>query len=194
MVLFAPPAPPTAQIQPTRSRSGLILDVALAFGAHEPLSPTFPLRGRGQVSAGRVRGMINGVTMFALTVLDYDDAIAFYVGVLGFELLEDADLGGGKRWVRVRPRGSGVTGAAILLARAVTQEQRASVGNQTGGRVFLFFETDDCRRDWRELSAKGVRFVREPSDEPYGVVAVFEDVYGNKCDLIERRTVGPARG
>jgi predicted enzyme related to lactoylglutathione lyase len=125
------------------------------------------------------------ITQFALTVRDYDEALAFYVERLGFEKLEDTDLGGGKRWVRVRPRGS--TGAGILLARAVTDEQRASVGNQTGGRVFVFLETDDFWRDHDALVARGVVFVRPPSEEPYGTVAVFEDLYGNRFDIVGRR-------
>lgn len=124
------------------------------------------------------------ISHFAVTVRDYDEAIAFYVDKLGFELLEDTDLGGGKRWVRVRPAGSD---AGILLARAVTERQRASVGNQTGGRVFVFLETDDFARDYGALVARGVPFVRPPSEEPYGTVAVFEDLYGNRFDLIQRR-------
>jgi len=120
-----------------------------------------------------------------LTVRDYGEAIAFYVEKLGFDLLEDTDLGAGKRWVRVRPVGSSGTG--ILLARAVDAKQVASVGNQTGGRVFLFVETDDFKRDYEALSARGVSFVRGPSEETYGTVAVFEDLYGNRFDLIERR-------
>lgn len=133
------------------------------------------------------------LSLIALTVRDYDEAIAFYVGILGFTLLEDTDLGNGKRWVRVAPPSKPSAshhnpGAAILLARAVTAEQLASVGNQTGGRVFLFLETDDFWRDYRAMLSRGVRFVREPVEEPYGTVAVFADVYGNKWDLI-----GPAR-
>ncbi len=125
------------------------------------------------------------IALFTVTVRDYDEALAFYTKSLGFECVEDTDLGDGKRWVRVRPRGS--TGAEILLARAVSDPQRASVGNQTGGRVFVFLETDDCRRDYAALVARGVAFVRPPSDEAYGTVAVFEDLYGNRFDLIERR-------
>jgi catechol 2,3-dioxygenase-like lactoylglutathione lyase family enzyme len=122
------------------------------------------------------------VRQTALVVHDYDEAIAFYVGVLGFELAEDRDLGGGKRWVRVR--GSG--GGELLLARAVTAEQRARVGDQTGGRVFLFFETDDFARDHARLVGAGVRFLEQPRRESYGTVAVFVDLYGNKIDLISR--------
>jgi predicted enzyme related to lactoylglutathione lyase len=126
-----------------------------------------------------------GISQFALTVRDYDEAIAFYVGRLGWDLLEDSELGGGKRWVRVRPPGS--DGAAILLARAVTPEQLATVGNQTGGRVFVFLDTDDFRHDYERLVANGVTFVRPPSEQPYGTVAVFEDPYGNRLDLVGRR-------
>lgn len=125
------------------------------------------------------------IALVALTVRDYDEAIAFYVGVLGFELVEDTALGEGKRWVRVRPAGS--AGACLLLAKAVGEAQVASIGNQTGGRVFLFLETDDLARDHAELVAKGVTFVREPREEAYGGVAVFCDRYGNLWDLIERR-------
>ena len=121
------------------------------------------------------------LTQFTVTVRDYDEALAFYVGKLGFEKVEDTDLGGGKRWVRVRPPGSD---AGILLARAVGEEQVASVGRQTGGRVFIFLETDDFARDYAAYTARGVKFVRGPSVEPYGTVAVFEDLYGNKFDLI----------
>jgi predicted enzyme related to lactoylglutathione lyase len=127
--------------------------------------------------------MVQHITQFALTVRDYDEALAFYVDVLGFERLEDTDLGAGKRWVRVRPPGS--SGAGLLLARAVTDRQAASVGNQTGGRVFIFLETDDFWRDHRRLVERGVVFVRGPAEEPYGTVAVFEDLYGNRFDLIE---------
>lgn len=125
------------------------------------------------------------ITQFALLVAGYDEALAFYVGVLGFEKVEDTDLGSGKRWVRVRPAGS--TGAGLLLARAITDEQRAAIGRQAGGRVFVFVETDDLRRDHAALVSRGVRFVRGPIEETYGLVAVFEDLYGNRFDLIERR-------
>ena len=127
--------------------------------------------------------MTQRISQFAVTVRDYDEALAFYTGKLGFECLEDTDLGGGKRWVRVRPSGS--SGAGILLARAVTPEQRASVGNQTGGRVFVFIETADFWGDYRRYVECGVNFVRSPIEEPYGTVAVFEDLYGNRFDLIQ---------
>jgi predicted enzyme related to lactoylglutathione lyase len=126
--------------------------------------------------------MAQHISQFAVTVLDYDEALSFYTGMLGFDCLEDTDLGGGKRWVRVRPPGS--TGAGILLARAASDRQRESVGNQTGGRVFIFLETDDFWRDHDHLVERGVTFVRPPSEEPYGTVAVFEDLYGNRFDLI----------
>jgi predicted enzyme related to lactoylglutathione lyase len=133
--------------------------------------------------------MTQRIAQFAVTVADYDDALAFYVDKLGFDKIEDTDLGGGKRWVRVRPPGS--TEAGILLARAVTEKQRASVGNQTGGRVFIFLETDDFWRDYDRLVERGVVFVRPPSDEPYGTVAVFEDLYGNRFDLIQPKNHCP---
>ena len=128
--------------------------------------------------------MRQNVTQFAVTVRDYDEALAFYVDKLGFEKLEDTDLGGGKRWVRVRPVGSH---AGILLARAVGDRQLASVGNQAGGRVFVFLETDDFWRDYNVLVARGVSFVGPPREELYGTVGVFEDLYGNRFDLIQRR-------
>ena len=121
----------------------------------------------------------------ALVVREYDDAIDFYVGKLGFELLEDTDLDGAKRWVRVSPPGR--DGAGLLLARAVGDEQESRIGNQTGGRVFLFLETDDFGRDYAAYRAAGVRFLREPKQESYGTVAVFEDLYGNLWDLIQPR-------
>lgn len=123
------------------------------------------------------------LTMMALVVRDYDEAIAFYVNVLGFALLEDTDRGGGKRWVRVRPAGGGTE---FLLAKAVTPAQSGVVGNQTGGRVFLFVETADFDGEYARLKARGVKFAREASVEDFGKVAVFEDLYGNKFDLIQR--------
>jgi catechol 2,3-dioxygenase-like lactoylglutathione lyase family enzyme len=119
----------------------------------------------------------------ALVVRDYNEAIAFYRDVVGFELVEDTDLGGGKRWVVMRPRGG--TGGSLLLAQASAPEQAARIGDQTGGRVFLFLNTDDFARDHAAMTAKGVRWVREPKVEPYGTVAVFADLYGNLWDLIE---------
>lgn len=122
------------------------------------------------------------IASLALLVGDYDEAIAFYVGTLGFSLLQDTPLGGGKRWVRVGPAGNGT---ALLLAHADGPEQAAHIGDQTGGRVFLFLETDDFTRDYAQFSAHGVRFLEAPRHEPYGTVAVFEDLYGNRWDLIE---------
>jgi catechol 2,3-dioxygenase-like lactoylglutathione lyase family enzyme len=123
----------------------------------------------------------------AVTVLvrDYDEALDYYVHTLGFERVEDTDLGNGKRWVVVAP--SGARGAALLLARAATPEQAARVGDQTGGRVFLFLHTSDFARDYETLRARGVPFVEEPRNEPYGTVAVFTDLYGNRWDLVQRR-------
>ncbi len=128
--------------------------------------------------------MPQSLAQLSLLVRDYDEAIAWYTRSLGFELVEDTPLGGGKRWVRVRPPGSS---AGLLLARAANEEQRSRIGNQTGGRVFLFLDTDDLRRDHATYAARGVTFVREPSEEAYGVVAVFEDLYGNLWDLVQRR-------
>ena len=119
----------------------------------------------------------------ALVVRDYDEAIAFYVGVLGFELVEDSyQLEQDKRWVVVRPSGGG---CSLLLARASDARQEAFVGDQAGGRVFLFLQTDDFWRDYEDLREKGVRFVRPPKHAPYGTVAVFEDLYGTLWDLVQ---------
>jgi catechol 2,3-dioxygenase-like lactoylglutathione lyase family enzyme len=121
----------------------------------------------------------------ALVVRDYDEAIAFYRDKLDFILVEDTLLGEEKRWVLMAPPGS--PGTCLLMARATEAEQAARIGNQTGGRVFLFLHTDDFWRDYREYSARGVVFRREPSEEAYGTVAVFEDLYGNLWDLLELR-------
>lgn len=122
----------------------------------------------------------------ALVVDDYDEAIQFYTEKLNFVLLEDTALSETKRWVRVAPPGEG--GCALLLAKAEGEEQRSRVGNQAGGRVFLFMHTDDFWRDYRAMTANGVQFVRQPSEEVYGTVAVFEDLYGNLWDLIEPKS------
>jgi catechol 2,3-dioxygenase-like lactoylglutathione lyase family enzyme len=122
----------------------------------------------------------------ALVVRDYEEAIRFYVDALGFDLIEDTDLGKGKRWVVVEPPGAG--GASLVLALATTDSQRARIGNQTGGRVFLFIFTDDFVSEHDRLRAAGVSFVEPPRHEPYGTVAVFEDLYGNRWDLIQRST------
>jgi catechol 2,3-dioxygenase-like lactoylglutathione lyase family enzyme len=121
----------------------------------------------------------------ALLVPDYDEAIRFFREKLGFELLEDRPVEGEKRWVVMAP--SGGQGARLLLARAVGERQRARIGDQTGGRVFLFLETDGVDRDHRLMREKGVRFAEAPRDEPYGRVAVFEDFCGNRWDLIQPR-------
>jgi len=118
-------------------------------------------------------------------VRDYDEAIAFFTGVMGFALAEDSSRGGGKRWVRVVPPGSSGTG--LILAKAATPAQRAAVGLQAGERVWLFLETDDFARDHRRMLAAGVTFCEQPRHESYGTVAVFRDLYGNKWDLLERR-------
>jgi catechol 2,3-dioxygenase-like lactoylglutathione lyase family enzyme len=124
-----------------------------------------------------------GIATVTLVVADYDEAIAWYVGRLGFLLADDVDLGGGKRWVTVAPANG--QGARLLLAEADGEAQRKSIGNQTGGRVFLFLETDDFARDHKAMLAKGVDFREAPRFEPYGTVAVFADLYGNLWDLIE---------
>ncbi|MBD8526378.1 VOC family protein [Pseudomarimonas arenosa] len=124
----------------------------------------------------------------ALLVRDYDEAIRFYVDLLGFELLQDTEQPQQhKRWVVVKPPGPG-PGCSLLLARAVGDVQLACVGNQSGGRVFLFLQTDDFERDYRRYCAAGVRFVRAPAEHDYGKVAVFEDLYGNRWDLLQYRS------
>lgn len=123
------------------------------------------------------------IGLITLVVKDYDEAIAFYVQKLGFTLRQDTALSAEKRWVVVSPGSDAET--AILLARAALPRQETAVGNQTGGRVFLFLETDNFRRDFAALSEKGVHFLENPRVEPYGTVAVFEDLYGNRWDLIE---------
>jgi|SRR5579871_244491 len=128
----------------------------------------------------------------ALVVRDYDEAIAFFTQKLGFELIEDSPSndreGREKRWVLIAPPGS--QGTKILLAKASSPEEASRVGNQTGGRVFLFLHTDDFWRDYRAMTGNGVTFVREPREEPYGTVAVFEDLYGNKWDLLQLKADG----
>ena len=120
-----------------------------------------------------------------LLVKDYDEAIAYYTSTLGFQLQEDILLSPGKRWVSVAPPGAQET--RLLLAKAASNEQIAYCGNQTGGRVFLFLHTDNFLRDYRAMADKGVKFLEEPRAEAYGTVVVFEDVYGNKWDLLERK-------
>jgi catechol 2,3-dioxygenase-like lactoylglutathione lyase family enzyme len=125
------------------------------------------------------------IATVTLVVADYDEAIAWYTQKLGFALTDDVDLGGGKRWVTVSPAGG--TSARLLLAQADGEDQRSRIGNQTGGRVFLFLETDDFWRDHTAMLAKGVAFREAPRVEAYGTVAVFADLYGNLWDLIEMK-------
>lgn len=134
------------------------------------LSPQNPQRSRS-------------IALVTYLVRQYDEAITFFIEALGFSLMEDTDMGAGKRWVVVRPARS--NGVALLLARAATPEQSACVGNQSGGRVFLFLHTDNFQRDHAAMTARGIRFLEPPRAEPYGTVAVFEDLYGNKWDLLE---------
>src|SRR5690242_11758297 len=129
--------------------------------------------------------MAQHISLTALLVRDYAEAIAFYVGKLGFELVEDTDQGHGKRWVVVRPAGA-QTG--LLLARASDPHQVDRIGDPGGGRVMLFLQTDDFERDHGRMQEAGVRFLEPPRREPYGIVAVFEDLYGNRWDLIEPKT------
>jgi len=125
------------------------------------------------------------LNLIALLVDEYDAALAFFVGALGFEMREDTQLEDGKRWVVVAPQGAA---NGLLLARAVGERQRNAIGDQSGGRVFLFLETDNFARDHLAYTQRGVRFVEDPRHEPYGIVAVFEDLYGNRWDLIESIT------
>jgi len=130
--------------------------------------------------------MKQSIGQISVVVRDYDEAIAFYVKTLGFTLVEDTYIASqDKRWVIVAPPGS--TESRLLLARASNDEQASRIGNQTGGRVFLFLFTDDFWRDFRNYQGKGVVFIREPKEEPYGTVAVFRDLYGNQWDLIQPR-------
>ena len=129
--------------------------------------------------------MSQSIATIALVVRDYDEAIAFYRDKAGFLLIEDTPLGEGKRWVTMAPRGQ--AGARLLLARADGIEQEAAIGRQAGGRVMLFLETDDFAGDHTHMIANGVTFLEAPRHEPYGSVAVFVDLYGNKWDLIEPR-------
>lgn len=135
--------------------------------------------------------MAQSIAAVALVVADYDEAIAFLTGRLGFALVEDTPVSPGKRWVTVRPPGGGT---ALLLAKAATPEQAVRVGDQAGGRVFLFLQTDDFRRDYAAFRQRGVVFAEEPREEPYGTVAVFFDLYGNRWDLVQPRAIGPPDG
>jgi catechol 2,3-dioxygenase-like lactoylglutathione lyase family enzyme len=129
--------------------------------------------------------MRQSIGAIALLVPSYEAGLAFYVGTLGFDLIEDTALAGDKRWVLVAPPGGG--GTRLLLARAADEAQRQAIGRQAGGRVFLFLHTDDLARDHRRYLAVGVAFEEAPRDEPYGSVAVFRDPFGNRWDLIEPR-------
>ena len=131
--------------------------------------------------------MQQSLAQIAIVVKDYDEAIHFYTQVLHFTLTEDTVLNEAKRWVLVTPPGS--NGTSLLLAKAANDEQLSRVGNQTGGRVFLFLYTDNLTRDYAEMKQKGVTFVREPVKETWGTVAVFADLYGNLWDLIERAKI-----
>lgn len=125
------------------------------------------------------------IALVTLVVRDYDEAIAFCTRALGFVLAEDTDRGDGSRWVVVRPSGAADGGTGLLLARAKDDAQLARVGGQTGGRVGFFLYTEDFARDHARMTAAGVRFLEEPRHEPYGSVAVFEDLYGNRWDLLQ---------
>ncbi len=134
--------------------------------------------------------MKQNIVHIALVVSDYDEAIAFYVGKLGFELIEDSyQPEQDKRWVVVSPPGS--NGVTLLLARASTAEQQSFIGNQAGGRVFLFLNTDDFWRDYNRMVEQGITFVRAPAEQDYGAVAVFEDLYGNRWDLLQLKDDHP---
>jgi catechol 2,3-dioxygenase-like lactoylglutathione lyase family enzyme len=128
------------------------------------------------------------IAHIALVVANYDDAIKFYTEKLNFVLLEDTKLSETKRWVMVAPPGGGQ--CCLLLAQAATDEQKSRVGNQTGGRVFLFLYTDDFWRDYNNMLQKQINFVRKPEEQPYGTVAVFEDLYGNLWDFIQPKPIG----
>jgi catechol 2,3-dioxygenase-like lactoylglutathione lyase family enzyme len=135
--------------------------------------------------------MTQSLAHVALIVRDYDEAVGWFTQKLGFALVEDSPRENGKRFVRVAPPASD-RGASLLLARAASPEQESRVGNQTGGRVFLFLHTDDFDRDYATLQSRGVRFVEAPRSEEYGKVVVFEDLYGNRWDLVEPRAPDPS--
>ncbi len=127
--------------------------------------------------------MKQSIAHIALVIEDYDEAIKFYTEKLNFIVVEDTVQSETKRWVLVAPKGA--EGCCLLLAKGVGEEQRSRIGNQTGGRVFLFLKTDDFWRDYKNMQSQGITFVREPKDEEYGTVAVFKDLYGNLWDLVE---------
>jgi catechol 2,3-dioxygenase-like lactoylglutathione lyase family enzyme len=155
---------------------------------HEPHAVGFPASGRASYNP-RTKKMetekCQRIGYVALVVRDYDEAIAYYTNALGFKLVEDTPLGPDKRWVLLAPPGSHES--RLLIAKASTPGQISRVGNQTGGRVFLFLHTDDFWRDHRAMSSRGVKFCEAPREEPYGTVAVFEDLYGNRWDLLQLR-------
>lgn len=129
--------------------------------------------------------MAQKIGYVALLVRDYDEALAYFTRVLGFELVEDTPVDTQKRWILVAPHGA--QGTRLLLARAASPEQASRIGNQTGGRVFLFLHTDDFWRDYHAMKGRGVNFQEAPREESYGTVAVFEDIYGNRWDLLQLR-------
>ncbi len=130
--------------------------------------------------------MKQSINAVSYLVREYDEAIEFFTSKLQFELVSDTPLGDGKRWVLVRPRGT--EGTSLLLAKATMPEQEQFIGNQTGGRVFLFLHTDNFERDHAAMRSRGIEFLEEPRHEDYGTVAVFRDLYGNKWDLLELRS------
>ena len=135
--------------------------------------------------------MNRSIACVSLVVRDYDEAIAFYTGPLGFRLVEDTRISDSKRWVVVAPQEAGGTG--LVLAKAANPRQQGRIGDQTGGRVGFFLHTDDFVRDHGAMKSRGVRFVEEPRTEPYGTVAIFEDLYGNRWDLLEMNAPGAAQ-
>jgi catechol 2,3-dioxygenase-like lactoylglutathione lyase family enzyme len=146
--------------------------------------------GRMPGAGSKALFMQQSIGLVCIVVRDHDEALAFYVGTLGFSLVEDSLVASqNKRWVVVSPPGA--TESRLLLAQASTDEQATRIGHQTGGRVFLFLYTDDFWRDFRAYKAKGVVFVREPQEEAYGTVAVFKDLYGNLWDLLQPTSSAP---
>ncbi|WP_400073443.1 VOC family protein [Zobellia russellii] len=129
--------------------------------------------------------MNQAIAQVTLVVKNYDEAMAFYTQKLGFKLVDDIQLDANKRWVTVSP--PSLNGLSLLLAEAVNDEQKKAIGNQSGGRVFLFLHTDDFWRDYQRMKEQGVKFNEDPREEPYGTVVVFKDLYGNLWDLIERK-------
>ena len=185
---------PDAAIAARNRRSHALSGCLVAKALPAPAARVKPTVRRRKQKAIRKQGhheviMRKKIGYVTILVRDYDEAIAFYTGVLRFDLIEDTALGGGKRWVLVAPPGT--SGTCLLLAKASTSEQADRIGNQTGGRVFLFLHTDDFWRDYNEMRSYGLQFMEEPRQESYGTVAVFVDLYGNRWDLLELR---PAYG